>query len=107
MMLTECDLSLKQTLQSGQTFRSYEKDGVWTVFSGTDENVRVLEISQDNLSPVQEDPFWSNYFDLQTDYSAMKERFSGISPVMERACDYAPGIRILRQDSWEALACFV
>ncbi|MGX8685822.1 MAG: DNA-3-methyladenine glycosylase family protein, partial [Spirochaetales bacterium] len=107
MMLTERDLSLKETLQSGQTFRCYEQDGLWTVFSGIDENVRVLKISQDNLTPAQEDPFWSNYFDLQTDYNAMKTRFCKVSPVMERACAYAPGIRILRQDSWEALACFV
>ena len=106
-MLTERDLSLKETLQSGQTFRCYEHDGLWTVFSGIDENVRVLKISQDNLTPAQEDPFWSNYFDLQTDYNAMKTRFCKVSPVMERACAYAPGIRILRQDSWEALACFV
>ena len=107
MMLTERDLSLKQTLQSGQTFRATESDGVWTVFSGTDENVRTLTISQNNLEKAQNNPYWSNYFDLQTDYNAMKERFSKVSPVMERACAYAPGIRILRQDSWEALACFV
>ena len=107
MTLTESDLSLKQTLQSGQTFRAYEDNGVWTVFSGTDENVRTLKIRQEDLSAAQEDPYWSNYFDLQTDYNAMKQRFCTVSPIMERACSYAPGIRILRQDSWEALACFV
>lgn len=102
-----CDLSLEQTLLSGQTFRVFNEDGKWTVYAGTDENVRVLQVTQEDLSPVTESTFWSNYFDLQTDYSAMRERFSEISPVMKRACLYAPGIRILRQDCWEALACFV
>ncbi len=107
MQLTERQLSLKDTLPSGQCFRFSEKDGIWTVKAGVGEDLRVLNVSQDDLSPITEDPFWSNFFDLGTDYEAMKAEFSKVSPLMAQACEYAPGIRILNQDPWEALCSFV
>ncbi len=105
--LTEKQLSLKDTLPSGQCFRFSEKDGVWTVKAGVGPAVRTLHVSQDDLSPITEDPFWSAFFDLDTDYDALKAEFSKISPLMAKACEYAPGIRILNQDPWEALCSFV
>ena len=103
----EKDLSLKDTLLSGQCFRIHECNGFWTVKSGIGPLFRILVVSQDDLSPITEDPFWSNYFDLGFDYSVLKNEFSKISPIMEKACSYAPGIRILNQDPWEALCSFV
>ncbi len=107
MELTERELSLKDTLPSGQCFRFSERDGVWTVKAGVGENLRILEVSQDNLSPITDDPFWAHFFDLGTDYESMKRQFSKVSPLMAKACEYAPGIRILNQDPWEALCSFV
>ena len=105
--ITEGQLSLKDTLPSGQCFRFSEHDGVWTVKAGVGKNLRVLSVSQDDLSPITDDPFWSDFFDLGTDYDSLKTEFSTISPVMAKACEYAPGIRILNQDPWEALCSFV
>ncbi len=107
MELTERQLSLKDTLPSGQCFRFSERDGVWTVKAGVGENLRVLSVSQDDLSPITDDPYWAHFFDLETDYDSMKREFSKVSPLMARACEYAPGIRILNQDPWEALCSFV
>ena len=107
MQLTEKQLSLKDTLPSGQCFRFSEKDGVWTVKAGVGENLRVLKVSQSDLSPITDDPFWVHFFDLETDYENLKKEFSKVSPLMKRACEYAPGIRILNQDPWEALCSFV
>ena len=107
MELTARELSLKDTLPSGQCFRFSECNGVWTVKAGVGENLRVLRVSQDDLSPITDDPFWSFFFDLGTDYEALKAEFSKVSPLMKQACDYAPGIRILNQDPWEALCSFV
>ena len=107
MQLTQQQLSLKDTLPSGQCFRFSEQDGIWTVKAGVGENLRVLKVSQDDLSPITEDPFWAHFFDLETDYENLKKEFSKVSPLMKRACDYAPGIRILNQDPWEALCSFV
>ncbi|MBP5162498.1 MAG: DNA-3-methyladenine glycosylase 2 family protein [Spirochaetales bacterium] len=105
--ITEKQLSLKDTLPSGQCFRFAEHDGVWTVKAGVGSGVRVLNVSQDDLSPITEDPFWAHFFDLETDYESLKADFSAISPFMADACSYAPGIRILNQDPWEALCSFV
>ena len=105
--MTSDELNLKDTLQSGQCFRFSGCGGVWTVKAGVGENLRVLTVSQDDLSPIENDPFWAHFFDLGTDYGALKQYFSGLSPVMAQACSYAPGIRILNQDPWEALCSFV
>ena len=107
MQLTQQQLSLKDTLPSGQCFRFSEKDGIWTVKAGVGENLRVLKVSQADLSPITDDPFWAHFFDLETDYEKLKKEFSKVSPLMKRACEYAPGIRILNQDPWEALCSFV
>ncbi len=105
--LTEKELSLKDTLPSGQCFRFSEDNGTWTVKAGVGSSVRTLKVRQEDLSVITEDPFWADFFDLGTDYESMKEDFSRISPLMAKACDYAPGIRILNQDPWEALCSFV
>ena len=105
--ITARQLSLRDTLPSGQCFRFSECNGIWTVKAGVGEEVRTLHVSQDDLSPITEDPFWADFFDLETDYESMKEDFSKISPLMAKACEYAPGIRILNQDPWEALCSFV
>ena len=66
--ITEKQLSLKDTLPSGQCFRFSEQDGLWTVKAGVGSGVRVLTVSQDDLSPITEDPFWAHFDDLDTDY---------------------------------------
>ena len=49
---------------------------------------------------------WENYFDLQTNYAALKSALC-CDPVMAEATTYAPGIRVLRQNGWEALCTFI
>ena len=100
-------LNLKETLLSGQCFRVSFCDGFWTVKAGVEDNCKTLRVSQDDLSPITQSQFWSNYFDLNFDYEKLKASFSNISPVMANICSYAPGIHILNQDSWEALCSFV
>ena len=85
-LLTEKQLSLRDTLPSGQCFRFSECHGVWTVKAGVGGNVRTLRVSQDDLSPITGDPFWADFFDLETDYESLKEEFSKISPLMAKAC---------------------
>ena len=49
---------------------------------------------------------WREYFDLDTDYDAV-QRILAKDPVCQKAIAYCGGIRILRQDGWEALASFI
>lgn len=100
-------LNLSETLSSGQCFRARENNGKWTILSGVDEDVRCLEVSQNDLSPILSDAYWHNFFDMDTNYTQIKKEFSELDPLMTEVCEYAPGIRILNQNPWEALCSFV
>lgn len=101
--------SLADTLDCGQCFRweALPAGGFRGIVSG-----RALTASQEGESLLlhgvtEEDfPFWSRYFDLETDYASMAAVFSK-DPTLEKACRAAGGIRLLRQDPWEALCCFI
>ena len=41
------------------------------------------------------------------DYGAIRDRLSAADPVLAEAARYAPDIRILNQDPWEALCSFI
>ena len=104
------DLDLKQTLDCGQCFRWRE------LGDGSFEGVvrgRAARVRMDGGSLILEGVdeadrgMWEDYFDLGLDYSAVRERLSGLHPTMAEAARYAPGIRILRQEPFEALISFV
>lgn len=101
-------LDLKKTFECGQCFR-WEScgDGVYRGVAGG----HPLTIRQaDGLiacdAPYEDLPFWENYFDLAVDYGAASAHFT--EPAYLKACaDFGSGIRILRQDPWEALVSFI
>ena len=101
--------SLADTLDCGQCFRwEQNPDGS---FSGMAEG-RALTIRQQGdellLCGVGEAdfPFWRRYFDLDADYGAMIRCFPA-DETLQRACGQAGGIRLLRQEPWEALCSFI
>lgn len=96
--------SLGQTLDCGQCFR-WEKtpDGAWEGAAGGN----FLRITRENLPEILGVGFWRDYFDMGTDYEALREEFGAMDPVLREAARYAPEIRILRQDPWEALGSFL
>lgn len=101
-------LDLKKTFSCGQCFRWEEdKTGVWHgVAYG-----RSLRLWTENGrvfcdTPEAALPFWRHYFDLETDYSSASALFT--QPDYLRACaNFGQGIRILRQEPWEALVSFI
>lgn len=52
---------------------------------------------------------WYNFLDLGTDYSVIEKDILSKSenPALKRAVEFGRGIRILRQDKWEALCSFI
>ncbi len=96
--------SLGQTLDCGQCFRWFQlTDGSWEgVVRG-----RFLRLTAENFPEALSELFWADYFDLGTDYEAMRISFSRLSPALAEAVRYAPGIRILRQEPWEAFCTFI
>lgn len=108
--LFQPDFNLDETLDCGQAFR-WEKINSST-YKGCFLNTP-LTISDENGMFVFHDTteqvflkVWAEYFDLYTDYGELKRRFSS-DPTLKKACDYAKGIRLLRQDKWEALCSFI
>ena len=104
------DLDLEQTLDGGQIFR-WEKQNDWS-FSGVafDKYVNIsLDGTDMTIKNAVEDDreLWFDYFDLALDYGKIREDISEIHPVLKEAAKYAPGIRILRQEPYEALCTFI
>lgn len=100
-------LDIPNTIKSGQCFRYIEQNGAFTLFAGVGKEVKSITLKVDDREKIEKDPFWSRFFDLETDYEAIKKEFISVNPIMEKACAYAPGLRILNQDPWEALCSFV
>lgn len=102
---------IEQTLDCGQCFR-WNKIGEKS-YSGIAFG-KYLEISQSENTVIlhnclKEDfeNVWYNYFDLSTDYDTIRQQLAKIHPVLDEAQRYAPGIRILKQEPWEALCSFI
>lgn len=113
------DLSLSQTLDCGQCFTfsplpiSHCIEGLCETWQGW-AGRHFLTVSQrkdgallfHNTTGADFEQFWKNYFDLDTDYSQIKAILSQ-DETLKKAIFNAPGIRILCQDGWEALCCFI
>ena len=104
------DLDLEQTLDCGQSFRWEKQDD--GSFSGVAFD-KFVNISLDGTdmtikNAVEADrELWFDYFDLALDYGKIREDISELHPVLKEAAKYAPGIRILRQEPYEALCTFI
>ncbi len=100
----------KQIFTCGQCFRWYEQpDGSFTgVAHGRVLNVRKKggSIIFDNCTEEDFKNIWTDYFDLERDYSAICKGFSS-DKILSEAASYGSGIRILRQDFFEALISFI
>ena len=131
IVINQSDFDLDETLDCGQAFRwekidkdSEDADLLLNIdfdkaYKGFRLNTQLLisqkkingnsNESQITLHNTSESDFlgiWLNYFDLETDYSLLKKEFS-FDKTMCRACEFAPGIRMLKQDKWEALCSFI
>lgn len=110
IILYEKDLSLDDVLDTGQAFRwdkigenrykGYSLDTPLEVY-GSDGRFVFKDTDEDTFINI-----WAPYFDLDTDYSALRAVYSG-DPTLKEACAFSRGIRLLRQDGWEALVSFI
>lgn len=109
LLQEEEPFDLQNTLDCGQAFR-WERGGDGR-FRGAARG-RFLTLSRREGHLVLHDtapedlPLWVDYFDLERSYAGLLERFRQ-DPVLEKAIQFAPGIRVLHQDGWEALCSFI
>ena len=107
-LLPESELDVVKTFECGQCFRWRPgEDGVYRGVAGG-RAARVYPRGGDVYIEAEERdlPFWREYFDLGTDYAAARESVEVCDYIRECAA-YGEGIRILRQDKWEALCSFI
>lgn len=108
--ITIPDMDLEQIAASGQcfTWRRLGKGQFLILSQG-----RTLTIAQDGevftFSCTEEefDLHWRDYFDLDTDYAAIKSAIDSADPCLTAAAVFGGGIRILRQDFWEVMVSFL
>lgn len=103
------DLDLAQTLDCGQAFRwEQQKDGSFR--GGALHKPLRLSLNENTLTlhdtPEEDLAFWMDYLDLATDYGSLKASFAQ-NEILAKAVEFAPGLRILKQDKWEALCSFI
>ena len=104
------DFDPVHTFECGQCFRWYrEADGSYTgVVRGRAVNLswKNGELILDNVNSDEFKQLWFDYFDLGRDYTKIKKKVS-IDETMKKAVEFGHGIRILRQEPWEALISFI
>lgn len=104
------NLSLAETLDCGQCFRwKPDENGNWCgVVKGVfrkirqeEEGITILGADENEFNNI-----WFDYFDFGRDYDILKNNFSA-NEMIKNACEFAPGIRVLRQEPWEAFITFI
>ena len=104
----EKNLNPRRTFDCGQCFRwNEDAEGRWRgVASGKAaivwaENGRTyIECALDDIY------FWRDYLDMDTDYEEARRSIE-VCDYLRDCAAYGEGIRILRQDKWEALCSFI
>lgn len=101
--------SAEHTFECGQCFRwNRNPDGSYTGvafstaarISGDDSVIRVYSSAPDS------DVIWRDYLDLDRDYESISRGFF-TDEFTRAAVNYGAGLRILRQQPWEALCSFI
>lgn len=105
----EC-LDLDLTLDCGQAFRWEKQEdgsysavvqGVFLNISKENDNIILKDTTKEDFENI-----WRRYFDFDKDYAQICQRLKQDS-LISSTVDRYYGIRILNQDSWEALCSFV
>ena len=104
------DFNIKQIFESGQCFRwkkEKENSYIGVAFG------KVIEVCQDGntitVYNTNEEDFkniWFKYFDLDRDYSSIKNKLSKDN-LLKTAVEYGYGIRLLNQEPFEIVISFI
>lgn len=103
-------LNIGLSLDCGQAFRWSEKEeGIWHGIAFG----RAVDICQQGDTVTVsgdvrdgDEKLWTDYFDLDRDYASICKTLQSDSYLNKAINEYS-GIRILKQDEWEALCSFI
>lgn len=104
------DFVPEHTFDCGQCFRWTKQDDGSYIGVANNQVVRISSCGEDvqikGCSQEDYENFWKRYLDADRDYAGIKKEIN-INSTMEKAIAYGSGIRILRQDFFEALVSFI
>lgn len=104
------NFNIAQTLDCGQAFRwSKDDNDIWQGIAfgqflklkQTDDCITFFNTDEMTFNSI-----WRPYFDIDRDYTDIIRNISH-NDTLKTAASYGYGIRILRQDPWEALCSFI
>ena len=102
---------ISQTLECGQCFRFTQigEENYIIVAYGKILNIYCdgTDIVFKNTTEEEFNNIWYNYFDFGRNYNDIKKKISENDEILQKAVEYAPGIRILNQDRFECLISFI
>ena len=102
---------ISQILECGQCFRFTQigEENYIIVAYGKILNIYCdgTDIVFKNTTEEEFNNIWYNYFDFGRNYNDIKKKISENDEILQKAVEYAPGIRILNQDRFECLISFI
>ena len=99
------DFNAKQILDCGQIFR-YTIDENVAVVHSKDKQAKIITEKEKITISTQDVDYFENFFDLKTDYSAIKNQLKK-DEFLTKAVEYGKGIRILNNDTYEMIVSFI
>ena len=101
------DFDLKHTLECGQLFRQIRQDG-WYYVHALDRLFKIRQVAPDRIAYAGniDDDFLMRFFRLEEDLSQILDEISKDESIRV-AIQYARGLRLIRQDSWECLISYI
>ena len=106
---TDDDFDLDKIFNCGQCFRwTRDEDGSYIGAANghgarVSKKEKIITISGKGIA---DEAHWREYFDLDVQYSDIRKIVANCE-YMQKASDFGTGIRILKQNKWEALCSFI
>lgn len=105
------DFDPRKIADSGQCFRMNRlKEGTYSVVA-FDRYLEITDLGGGGFTfSCSEEDFkdiWTEYFDLSSDYSALRTMIPPADTFLMSAVDFGWGMRILNQDPWEVTVSFI
>lgn len=108
ILLSEVEFNIKHTFDCGQCFR-FIPDGEGYVGVAFGKVVKLTPQNDGTLIECSEEDFdtiWKSFLDLDTDYDVIDSSFPQ-DDFTKSAIKFGKGLRILKQEPWEALCSFI
>ncbi len=95
--------------ECGQAFRwkKLDEEAYRFIFRDVVLEARATDDAIEIIGDFRDEKDILNYFDLNTDYDAIKKTLSANDEVIRKAIDFGGGMRILKQDPFETYISFI